>query len=332
MAKGNVLQLACAVAISGLSAAVSPAAAQSAASLNLEGPVNPAFAGVVLAAQTGLFEQEGLRLILKANGADPIESVAAGVDTIGSVRADRFLKAREQGVPIVAFAAGYLENPTVFFALAGAKIRAPQDFVGRRVGYQAGSDSPLVYYALASKLALPRSQIRELEVRDDPEPLLSGQVDVWAGPIGASVYALRQKKTAYQAISPADYGIHLPGTVYFASARTIAEAPSLIRGFLRAIVGGWNKVYPDYKQSAPLIASFAQAAMDPSSLAFALEAQRHFIAPPARRVAEIDLLHWRALDEILVQQKRLSRQVDLSRAITLDFLQDLSRRPITFGK
>jgi hypothetical protein len=43
---------------------------------------------------------------LRADGADPIDSVERGADTFGVARAHSFLLARGKGVPITAFAAG----------------------------------------------------------------------------------------------------------------------------------------------------------------------------------------------------------------------------------
>src|SRR5436189_237850 len=79
---------------------------------------------------------------LKPGGfeADPIKLVASGSDTFGVAGADSFLLAREKGVPIVAFAAGYIETPVVFYTRADSGITSPKDFVAKRVGYQAGQD------------------------------------------------------------------------------------------------------------------------------------------------------------------------------------------------
>ena len=109
-------------------------------SLRLNGPFGSIYAGEMVAAQSGLFEREGLHLKLKPGGVevDPIALVASGIDTFGVARGDAFLVARAKGAPIVAFAAGYLESPVVFYGLEQSKIHVPQDFIGKRVVRQAG--------------------------------------------------------------------------------------------------------------------------------------------------------------------------------------------------
>jgi hypothetical protein len=56
------------------------------------------------------------------------------------------------------------------------------------------------------------------------------------------------------------------------------------------------------------------------------------VRPPGRRVAEFDTLQWRALQQVLLQQKLLSKPVDISSALTFEFLQDVYRKPLSFGK
>lgn len=59
-----------------------------------------------------------------------------------------FLVARSKGAPIVAFGAGFLETPVVFYALEKSGIHTPGDLVGKRVGRRAGTDMAIAYDAL----------------------------------------------------------------------------------------------------------------------------------------------------------------------------------------
>jgi ABC-type nitrate/sulfonate/bicarbonate transport system substrate-binding protein len=301
------------------------------ASLRLNAPFDPSFAGAMAAARGGLFEREGLKIELKPGDRNPIDLVASGADTIGLAGADAFLLAREKGLPIVAFAAGYLESPIVFFALEGSSIRTPTDFLGKRIGYQATETSAIIYQALMAKLELSRSRVQEVAVGTDVAPFVNGAVDVWPGAIGAPAYALSQKGVQYRIIRPANYGVHVPGTVYFTTDKVVHSSPSLIRRFLRAIIDGWDMTDADYEKSVPLLASF-DPRLTPELIRFTLEQQRDFVRPVGRRTGEFDLVQWRSLRQILLQQKLLQGPVDLSQAVTLDFLRDVYRKPITFGK
>jgi len=295
------------------------------ASLRLNGPFDPSHAGEMVAARAGLFTREGLQIELEAGDgdSDPIALVAGGTDTIGVVGADRLLLARSKNVPVVAFAAAYVESPVVLYSLDRSGIRTPNDFVGKRVGYQAGQDTALIYDALMVKLQFPLSTVRKVPVGADFSPLVDGNVDVWPGHIASESYALVQRGIAYNSISPASYGVHVPGTVYFALEKTVQDNPRLIRQFLQGVIGGWVMTYSDYAKSLPIIASFDTATLTPDLIRFKLDQQREFLRPLGARFAEFDRTRWQSLQDILLQQKQLKESLDLSKAVNFEFLRDV---------
>lgn len=302
-------------------------------SLRLNGPFDPSHAGEMVAARAGLFERGGLQIELRAGAtdADPVALVAGGKDTIGVIGADQFLLARGKDVPVVAFAAAYLESPVVLYSLERSGIRTPNDFVGKRVGYQAGQDTALIYDAMLDKLHFPPSTVRRVPVGTDFSPLVNGNVDVWPGHVASESYELSRMGIGYNSISPASYGVHVPGTVYFALAKTIQDNPNLTRRFLQAIVGGWELTYSDYAKSVPLIGSFDAETLKPDLIRFKLDQQREFLRPFGARFAEFDQTRWQSLQDILLQQKKLKEPLDLSKAVNFEFLRDVYRRSAPYG-
>ncbi len=302
-------------------------------SLRLNGPFGPIFAGEMVAARSGLFEREGLHLELKPGGvdADPITLVSSGADTFGVARGDAFLVARAKGAPIVAFAAGYLESPVVFYALEQSKIHVPQDFIGKRVTRQAGQDTATIYDAMLANLQISRSQVREISKGTDIAALLNGDVDIWPGHVGKESYVLRQKGIPYTVVYPSNYGIHVPGTVYFTSEKIIRDHPSLVQKFLRAVIAGWNLAYADYSKSAPLISSFDDKTLTPDRVHFELREQRDLVFPLGRRFTEFDDRQWKLLRNILINERLIDYSIDMSKAVRYDFLREAYRKSISFG-
>lgn len=302
-------------------------------SLRLNGPFGPQYAGEMVAARTGLFEREGLQLEFKPGGieADLITLVANGVDTFGIARGDNFLIARSKGAPIVAFAAGYLESPVVFYALEQSKIHVPQDFIARRVTRQAGQETATIYDAMLAKLQISRSQVREISKATDLTALLNGDVDVWPGRVGKESYVLRQKGVPYTVVYPSNYGIHVPGTVYFTSEKIIRDHPSLVQKFLRAVIAGWHLTYADYSKSVPLISAYDEKTLTPERVRFELSTQRDFVLPLGRRFTEFDDRQWKLLRAILINERLIDDSIDMSKAVTYDFLREAYRKPISFG-
>jgi ABC-type nitrate/sulfonate/bicarbonate transport system substrate-binding protein len=297
-------------------------------SLYLNGQFDPSHAGEMVAARAGLFDSEGIRIEIKSGNSeiDPIPLVSSGVGLFGVSSADSFLVDRAKGAPIIAFAAAYVESPVVFYVLERSGIHTPSDFVGKRIGYEPGRDTAIIYQALMQKRSMSRSEVHEIRISPDVALLLSGVVDVLPGHVGMEAYALRHGGVGYTVLVPAEYGIHVPGTVYFTTETTVREQPDLVRRFLRGVIAGWERTYADETMSTPLIASYDPATFTPEFIHFRLEQQRQFLRPLGARFGEFEDSHWRFLQDILVQQRLIKEPIDLSRAVTFDFLRDAYRK------
>jgi ABC-type nitrate/sulfonate/bicarbonate transport system substrate-binding protein len=304
-------------------------------SLRFTGDFDQIYAGDMVAARAGLFDRQGIHLKLKPRDAtvDSVTSVANGADTFGVMRSDNFLLVRSKGAPIVAFASGYLETPVAFYALAKSGIHTPLDFIGKRVIRLAGQDTALIYDAMLEKLQISRSQIREISKEADISALINGDIDVWPGHVGKEGYVLQQRGISYYVIRPSDYGIHVPGTVYFTSDKIIRDHPSLVQKVLNAVIAGWKLTYADYSKSVPIISSFDEKTLTPDRVLFELKAQRNTVLPLGRRFGEYDEMQWKQLLKMMTNERliRDPDSVDLSKAVNYEFLREAYRKPISFG-
>ncbi len=302
------------------------------ASLRLNGPLGTKYAGEIVAARAKIFERNGIDIELHegGEGIDSISAVISGADTFGVTDSISFLNARDKGQPIVAFATGFLENAIVFYALEKSGIRAPQDFVGKRVGRRAETDSAIIYDALLKQVGLSRSQIGENATETDLDALLNDKVDVIPGRVGREAFLLRQKDIPFVTIKISDYGIHVPDTVYFTTEKMVRDRPSVAQRFLQAIIAGWTMTYADPAKAIPLIVS-AGKNLPSEQVQFELAAQRDFVMPLGRRVAEFDDRQWKQLRDILTSARLMDGSVDLSRAVNYDILKEAYRKPISFG-
>jgi ABC-type nitrate/sulfonate/bicarbonate transport system substrate-binding protein len=325
-----VVALATAGYLMRLQPAAEPKAAEvlPSASLRLNGPFDPGHAGEMVAARAGLFDREGLHVELKADNpdVDPLHSVSVGIDTFGTATAENFLVGRSQGARLIAFAGAYLESPVVFYVREKSGIYTPNDFAGKRIGYQPSQDTAMIYQALMARLVLSRSEMHEVSVGSDVTQFISGAVDVWPGHVGADAYGFRQKGLGYDILTPANFGVHVPGTIYFTTEKTAHEQPELVRRFLRAVIAGWELTYSDEVKSIPLIASYTPTVLMPELVRFWLEQQRELLRPFGARFGDFEETHWRSLEDILVQQKRIKEPIDLSGAVTFDSLRNTYRR------
>ena len=297
-------------------------------SLRLKWVYDPGFAGEMVAAKKGFFKEEGVEVELKPGGfeSDPIKLVASGNDTFGVTGADTFLLAREKGVPIVAFAAGYIDTAVVFYSKKDSGITKPQDFEGKKVAYQAGQDTATVYEALLRKTNVDREKITEVPVKFDFSPFLTGQVDVWGGYAATQSYILQQKEIPYNVITPSDYGINFLGTVYFTSEKFMTENPKAVQAFTDALIKGWEFTYSNTDEAIPLIASYDEKNLTPDLIKDNLEKQKASILPDEAKYGDFSMEKWKATQDILVEQKLLKESIDLEKAMTTKFLDKHYKR------
>jgi len=78
--------------------------------LKLNGAITPSSAGALIAISDSMFQRDGLavQLLPRTDDADVTSAVAADDHIIGLASAQGFLKARAEGLPVVAFAASYI--------------------------------------------------------------------------------------------------------------------------------------------------------------------------------------------------------------------------------
>lgn len=300
-------------------------------SIYFNAPVGPRFAGELVADEAGFFRNANVRPDFQfgRNSDDAIAAVVEGRATVGVADPISFLKARAAGLPIVAFAAGHVENGTVFYALGKANVRAPEDFVGKRVARVNGAHATIFYDALLNMRGISRSDIRETEQNADVQGLLSEAVDVIPGRVGRDAFALRSAGVSYSMVRMFDFGIHVPDLVYFATEKTVRDRPSPLVRLVEGVVAGWSKAYVDVGAASRIVADKAGLPIDQA--AFELAEQRDFVITVGRRVMEFDQLQWKQLVRILVNARQLDEYFDLSRAINYAILKDAYRRPISFG-
>jgi NitT/TauT family transport system substrate-binding protein len=293
--------------------------------VSLGAPLDVSDAGLILADKTGLFERAGLRveLLPQPSDADAVAAVAAARADIGLVKAESFLKARVDGVPVVSFAAGLAESPVTFYALSSSRIHTPFDLVGKRVAYAPGAESAIVYEAMLARLSIPRSRLIEVQAPPGAGALLDGTVDL--APLGgADELALSKRGVGYTRLEPAAFGVHKLGTVYIAGEKAMGEDRDVLDRFLKALIAGWDRAYDDGPAGAALIAG--DLGLQPARVQALMERQRPLLRPLAARFCEFEREQWRQTEDILVAAQVLAEPIDLSTAVEFGPLREAYRR------
>jgi putative hydroxymethylpyrimidine transport system substrate-binding protein len=145
---------------------------------------NADHAGIYAAQAGGHFEQAGLDVEIRqpADPAAPIKQVAAGRVDLAISYEPEVLRARDQGLNVVAVGAVVQRPLTSIISLPEARIRKPADLRGKTVG-TAGIDYQSAYLqTILDEANVPRDTVKERNVGFSLTPaLLTGKVDAVLG-------------------------------------------------------------------------------------------------------------------------------------------------------
>lgn len=297
--------------------------------LLLDGPYGARFAGELSAFKQGYFSS---RIDLTAAPDTPdFAQTIARQHAIGVTTGHKFLLANWRGVPVTAFAASFLDTSIAIFTLESSGLRRPADLVGKRLGYRRASEGEVIFDAMMAQLGLPRSQITKVADRNSFEALRAGDVDAIIAPIDEQLDPARSDFAKLNIIRPQDYGIHVPGLVYFASNDLIHDQPSIITDVLQGLIRGWQFAYSDYARSVPSLVELDPSRLKSERLKFELEQQRALVLPTGGRIADYDESRWRTLRDILIFAKLGEEEVPLAQAVNYQFLRDVYRRSPDLG-
>ena len=291
--------------------------------LLLDGPYGARFAGELAASRQGYFSS---RIEVSAQPDPDFVQTIARQHAIGVTSGQNFLLASWRGVPVTAFAASFLDTSVAIFTLETSALRRPADLVGKRVGYRRASEGDVVFDAMMAQLGLPRSQITKVPDRDSFEALRAGEVDAIIAAIDEQPDPTSSAFVKLNVIKPQDYGIHVPGLVYFASNTLVHEQPSMIADVLQGLIRGWQFTYADYARSVPVLTGTGPAGLNPERLKFELQQQRPLVLPTGGRIGDYDESRWRTLRDILLFAKLGEEDVPLAQTVSYQFLRDVYRR------
>src|ERR1700720_4512104 len=304
-----------------LSTMLTAARAEESVTLRLKWFHQAQFAGFYVAKEKGFYKSAGLNVDIEPGGPDfpAIQMVTGGNEQFGVTGADQILIARGKGVPVVALAVIFRRNPFVLFSLAKSGIKTPADYVGKNVGVKIGGNEELIYRAVLAKAGIDKSTLTEIPVKFDITPLLSGAIDVWPGYLINEVLAAKEKGFDVSVVSPPDYGIDLYAEPLFTTEKMLKEKPDIVRKFVTATLKGWTSAIAAPEEAAQITVKYGTKLTYDHELAM-MKASLPLLQPDAQPVGWMDAANWSATQKLLVDAGFQKAPVDISKAVTVEFL------------
>lgn len=237
----NLILLAILVFINGCTQDDSIVNVEHKVSLQLKWVHQAQFAGFYVAKEDGIYGRNGLDVELFAGGPEinQIEAIESGKVQFAIVAAEEVIKARDEGLAVVAIAAIYRRNPNIFMTLKQSGIQAPKDFTGRTIAYSSG-DAKLLARAMLEKPGLDISALQEKEYDYKYESFKKGEVDISSGYLIGGYLRLKRSGLDVHVIWPDDYGVHFYGDVLVTTEDYLQQNAEIVTSFLKASLEGWK--------------------------------------------------------------------------------------------
>ncbi|MBX5469534.1 MAG: ABC transporter substrate-binding protein [Thermoleophilaceae bacterium] len=286
---------------------------------------NADHAGIYAAKAAGLFRQAGLDLKIRtpSDPAAPIRQVAAGRVDLAISYEPELLRARDQGLRVVAVAALVRTPLTTIISLPRAGISKPSDLAGKTVG-TAGIDYQSAYLeTILRKAGVPRSRVKERNVGFDLVPALAtGKVDAILG--GYWNYEGEQLRLAHR--RPRIIKLDQAGVpsydelVLVASQDALERRGDAIRAFIGALARGTHLLDRDPAEGIQGLLR-ANRELDPRLQRASVKVTLPYLLPPrGKPFGYMDPERWRAFAAWMHAGGILRDAASAEGALTDDYL------------
>jgi putative hydroxymethylpyrimidine transport system substrate-binding protein len=273
---------------------------------------NADHAGVYAAQADGHFKQAGLNVEIRqpADPAAPIKQVAAGRVDLAISYEPEVLRARDEGLNVVAVGAIVQKPLTSIISLPEAKIRKPADLRGKTVG-TAGIDYQSAYLQTILDAAnVPRDKVKERNVGFSLTPaLLTGKVDAVLGAFWnyeGTELQLKDKRPRIIRMEQAGVPTYNE-LVLVANADALHRDRDKIRAFIGALSRGVRDLRADPEQAIKGLLD-ANPDLDPELQRAAVKVTLPlFVAPEGKPYGWQDPREWDAFGAWM-QEKNLLKQ------------------------
>ncbi|MEO3388175.1 ABC transporter substrate-binding protein [Mesorhizobium sp. CAU 1741] len=200
-------------------------------------------APIFAAKSQGFYEEEDINLSIvpPSQGQQNEVFIARGEEQFGLSNSDSFLKARANGLPVVAIMADQPSSPAGIISLKESGIDSPEKLEGKKITWIQSNIEGMLNPLLESG-GLERSDIELMNVTRGAEVqlLAAGQVDALYGFTYGQALTLEENGYEVNVLALKDYGLDIYGTVFYTSETVLENDPELVERFLRATLKGYE--------------------------------------------------------------------------------------------
>lgn len=280
------------------------------------------FAPFYLAVETGAFERAGVDVTLRHHGANEslFGALQAGQEDVVFAGGDEMMQARDEGVPVLAFATMYQEHPVVLIVPADSPIRSAADLAGRSVGLPGPFGE--TWFGLLAMLQEAGLSQDEVDVQHigytQQQALQTGAVDAIVGFSNNDAVQLEEAGVPVRTIPVTEGPTPLVAASLGATGDSLdedAQDHARVLEALREVMAGPAQ---DTEEVLKATGQYVPGLADPAAADRARatwEATLPLYGEP-RSVGAIDVPAWEAMSEFMAQAGLVADRVPAQEAMT----------------
>lgn len=275
--------------------------------------------GYFAALQQDYYKETGIDMTIQPGGpqVSALQMVASGKADFGISYGDEILKAREQGIPVVALLSAFQYSPQVFMYHVGEQIESFEDLNGRAVYVTPGA---LYWEYIKKKYKLDQAQ--EFAYSGQLVNFINDAKSLNQGYITNEPYALQQQNVDISYLKVKDSGYANYADILFTTEDYIAKHTDIVEAMVKASQKGWNYYLDNYKTVNPFIQTYNKD-MPVDAMDYEAEHQKEFILTDETKERGIGYMteeRWATIQEQMLGIHVLTKQQDVSKAFTTQFL------------
>lgn len=279
---------------------------------------NMSTVGDLYAQKQGFFEDQGLKVTVKAGGPerDAIRELELGYAHFGVASADQVIRALSKGAPVVVVAQLFQVNPLQWiYRPDRLSIRQLSDLKGRTLGVTFGKNDEIIMRTLLSRANIRDDEVRLFSVRLDYTPFFKGLVDLWPVYINTQGVELDARFRAageqIKFFNPNDYGVQFVANSVVTSEEMVKRHPDTVKRFLRALLKGWgDALNPANRERSLSVVQLYDRDSTPMVLERQLQVTRKLVQPGDRpMIGAFDRAAWQQTEDIMLKYHQIPKPV-----------------------
>lgn len=210
---------------------------------------------MIVAAENGYFEAEGVNITIEPGGPQvvPDAQIVSGNVLMGTLSSEALANSVAAGAPLVAVGAMYQTSSSAIVVLAESGITEPKDMEGKRLGvYETDLRSYEPFFELTG---VDINKVDMITGATDPASLVSGEVDAITGTVANQPIAIRAQGIEVNVIRLGDYGFNRWSSLLVVRKDSLEDETkrAAIEGMLKATQRGLADAVADPAAAAQVV-------------------------------------------------------------------------------